>query len=170
MATASGRLISCAPKFKKKGYTTNDESNQVESLVGSCDLWEQMSEQPYLRRSENRLLKSPVEHLAHPAPWRHRKDTFHYAKAEFGLSVSAKAQGSSSLNASKLNIIFFQHRFTFHGRLYYTKSLVWLTFQGWPICYWWWWDTLLVWVDSSWRISRQPTGWYTVLYKIWCWV
>ena len=88
MATDNGKLITCAPKFKKKGSNTRDESAQVESLVGTCHLWQQMSGQGYLRQEDNRLLASPVEHLSHPTLWRSRQDTFHFAKAEFGLSVS----------------------------------------------------------------------------------
>ena len=89
MATDNGRLITCAPKFKKKGSNNRDESMQVESLVGTCDLWQQMSGQGYLRQTSNSLLSSPVEHLPHTTFWRTRQDTFHFAKAEFGISVNA---------------------------------------------------------------------------------
>ena len=74
-----------------------------------------MSGQGYLRQTNNRLLSSPVEHLDHITFWRTRQDTFHFAKAEFGISVNAID------NEFVLDLFEYSlHAFQF--RLYTTKS------------------------------------------------
>ena len=48
----------------------------------------------------NQLLDRPVDQLDHRAPYQERRDTFDYAKAQFGISVATSDEGDVLVGAA----------------------------------------------------------------------
>ena len=48
----------------------------------------------------NQLLNRPVDQLDHRAPYQERRDTFDYAKSQFGISVTTSDEGDVLVGAA----------------------------------------------------------------------
>ena len=99
LASSDGRLVACAPKYIKKSGKSKSVDRQVESLVGYCDLF-QPNSQGHLITKIKRSLNSPIESIPHARnEWQERHDTFHYAKAQYGISAATNDNGEFVLGA-----------------------------------------------------------------------
>jgi len=98
LATTNDRLIACAPKFSE-WIRRRKPSAEVQSIIGSCDLY-QSGDQWLQKVQSNQLLDRPVDQLDHRAPYQERRDTFDYAKAQFGISVTTSDEGDVLVGAA----------------------------------------------------------------------